>query len=792
MKRPILYTGISLFVTTVICEILRRFAGLSAAAALIAGLSFAIAGLAVIAVAVSVKKPWKFTAPVSVVLISVAVALSNWAFNYGNMNDARLNYAGKTVEITATVTDYVKTSGSAALYYIKPTKGMTTAYKLLYQSRLTPETEVGDTITGTFNLEELYYPERYDADRVILYASLEGEKEYSDSKPGGFSLRAAIAGIRNGIEKTLKLAFGEESDIAESLILGGSRYLDEEEYTSLKNSGLLHITCVSGLHVGIFVAFIAAIFSFFKKKAITVAGVTISVLCLLTVCGFSPSSVRAAILALILIGYRGTGRKADGLNLLAIPMTILLLINPFYAADVSFLLSFASAFSIKLFYEPVKKNVTTRLLLETGKVSGKILSFIIDVFSVSLICSVATLPISLIFFGSASAASVLSGMLCLWAVTPVYVGTLIILALYNIPFLRFIVNPLIFAVKIGIKFITGVASFISGLGFSVIGKGETETEFGIWSALFTVGVYILLAFFPVKQSKKSKKKKNKTGMLFSIFLAFTVLLCAYFIDRLKVSQAAEVEGLMQVCYVNVGQGSASVIFSGDKTAVVDCGGTNDPGGKTADCLLKYGREKADYMILSHLHSDHVNGVTEFLKKIDVDTIYIPYTEGDDEYYEQVLYAAEIYGAKVSVIKEDTEFDFGNGKIKIYTKHLNVNGDQNDNSMITVASCGDMDYMFTGDITAPAEQRFVASYPFVSADVLAVPHHGSAYSSSEIFLAAVRPALSVISVSENNSYGHPHEDTVKRLSVFGTVLTTKDNGNITVTTDGKGYIFESEK
>lgn len=796
MKRPILYTGISLFVTTVICEILRRFAGLTAGFALIAGLCLAITGLAVIAVSVTVKRPWKFRTAVSVVLISAAVAFANWAVNYGRLNDARQNHTGKTEKITATVTDYIKSSGSASLYYIKPKEGDLSGYKLLYQNRHTPETEVGDTITGTFDLEELYYPERYESDKVILYASLDTAEEYLNEKPTGFSFAAFTAKIRNGIEKTLNLAFGEQADVAESLILGGSRYLDEDEYTSLKNSGLLHITCVSGLHVGIFVAFITAIFALFKNKWVTFAGVAVSVSCLLTVCGFSPSSVRAAVLALIIIGYKETGRKADGLNMLAIPLTALLLINPFYATDVSFLLSFASAFSIKLFYEPVKKNVTTRLLLETGKVAGKILSFIIDTFSISLVCSVATLPVSIIFFGSASTSAVLSGMLCLWAVTPVYVGTLLVLMLYNIPFLSFIVNPIIFAVKLGIKFIIGVAEFIAGLGFSYIGSesaGESASEFAIWTAAFSVLVFILFAFFPVKQSKRKKSKgKNKIGLVFEIFLAFAVLLGAYFIQEIKNQQVEEITALMQVCYVDAGQGSASVVFSGDMTAVIDCGGTDNPGGKTANCLLKYGREKADYVILSHLHSDHVNGITEFLKKIEVDTIYIPYTEGDEEYYEQVLYAAEIYGAKISVIKEDTEFELGNGKITVYTKHLFPGGDQNDNSLVTVATCGDMDYMFTGDMTAAAESRFAAAYPNVTADVLAVPHHGSAYSSSENFLASVKPGLSVISVSATNSYGHPHPDTISRLTAYGKVLTTKDNGNITVTTDGQGYVYVTER
>jgi len=112
---------------------------------------------------------------------------------------------------------------------------------------------------------------------------------------------------------------------------------------------------------------------------------------------------------------------------------------------------------------------------------------------------------------------------------------------------------------------------------------------------------------------------------------------------------------------------------------------------------------------------------------------------------------------------------------------------------------EFDMLFTGDVEADGEKLLTdvlkKEYSDVKWDVLKVAHHGSKNSSSNEFLSAVKPEYSLISAGRDNSYGHPHEETIWRLSDLGSkILSTQDNGAIMIVTDGKrmkvkGYVRE---
>ncbi|HOE57906.1 MAG TPA: MBL fold metallo-hydrolase, partial [Bacillota bacterium] len=109
-------------------------------------------------------------------------------------------------------------------------------------------------------------------------------------------------------------------------------------------------------------------------------------------------------------------------------------------------------------------------------------------------------------------------------------------------------------------------------------------------------------------------------------------------------------------------------------------------------------------------------------------------------------------------------------------------DENENSLVGMLEYGDFCALFTGDIGKDTESTLTKGV--LKSDVLKVPHHGSGRSSSEEFLKAVQPKVSIISVGKNN-YGHPSPDTLKRLGASGSlVYRTDENGAVIVTTDGK--------
>jgi competence protein ComEC len=147
---------------------------------------------------------------------------------------------------------------------------------------------------------------------------------------------------------------------------------------------------------------------------------------------------------------------------------------------------------------------------------------------------------------------------------------------------------------------------------------------------------------------------------------------------------------------------------------------------------------------------------------------------------------------VREVDEDLVLEIGIADLTLYSGHLDDGySDQNDNSLISVLELNDFSVMFTGDISSKAEGVFIDIYPLVTADILSVPHHGSKYSSSAKFLQSVSPCLSIISVSADNSYGHPTPEALGRLSKYGEVLTTKDCGTIRIVSDGYDYEIYTE-
>ena len=116
---------------------------------------------------------------------------------------------------------------------------------------------------------------------------------------------------------------------------------------------------------------------------------------------------------------------------------------------------------------------------------------------------------------------------------------------------------------------------------------------------------------------------------------------------------------------------------------------------------------------------------------------------------------------------------------------------NDNSIALILEYRSFRMFFTGDAGVTAERRFLDTGINIRADVLKVGHHGSAYSSSPEFIAAIRPRYAIISVGRHNLFGHPAPSTIETLRRFAAhVWRTDQNAAVTISTDGAGATLVS--
>lgn len=241
------------------------------------------------------------------------------------------------------------------------------------------------------------------------------------------------------------------------------------------------------------------------------------------------------------------------------------------------------------------------------------------------------------------------------------------------------------------------------------------------------------------------------------------------------------QGAGAVTALDVGQGQSILVRSGRFLTLVDCGGDGyDSAGDTAaDYLTDRGVGRLDLLVLTHFHGDHANGVTQLLRRVDVDTLAIPDVEPDSALRQEIVSFAEERGTQVLYVQTDTTLDLGEGRTIRLIAPLG-SGETNEEGLTVLASQGEFDVLITGDMGSDVEELLLRHTQLPDLEVLAAGHHGSQYSTSQALLDQTRPEYALISVGADNRYGHPAQETLERIAAAGAEIYRTDvAGTVTV-------------
>jgi len=282
--------------------------------------------------------------------------------------------------------------------------------------------------------------------------------------------------------------------------------------------------------------------------------------------------------------------------------------------------------------------------------------------------------------------------------------------------------------------------------------------------------YVYLMFGACCLSR-GRRKYVLAGVLAALTLALTVWL----------GGAEYRTGAMGVLTLDVGQGESVLLYSEDSAVLVDCGSSNtyiDAGGVAADQIATMGFTRLDAIVVTHYHADHTNGLYELMARVPADRLYLPRIEDEYGVKERLLELAERYEIAVSYVDEVTSCAVGQASLRLYPPL--GEGDMNEQGLTVLCSAGDYDVLMTGDMAGSTEKKLVQRYPLPDIELLVVGHHGSKYSSTQEFLRAVQPETAVISVGDN-SYGHPADEALLRLSAAGCEIYRTDlQGHVLLT------------
>lgn len=310
-----------------------------------------------------------------------------------------------------------------------------------------------------------------------------------------------------------------------------------------------------------------------------------------------------------------------------------------------------------------------------------------------------------------------------------------------------------------------------------------------------------MAKYTKKYTRKKKRKpltkaeKIRHGILAAVIVAgFMIagIFCSFAYSRTgTILPTAELfDGQPTIRFVDVGQGDCTLVTYKGDSVLIDAGPVSS--GEIAAEYVRMYAPVVDYFVITHPHEDHMGGAAEVLSTVFVKNLILSDITVDQEFFDNAIEAAELYGTNIIWLDDAAEFEIGKIKLEILDTFDFEYKDLNDASLVSRITVGETTLLVTGDAEKDEEYYLIENcLEKLDCDILKVGHHASRSSTTEEFLAAVSPETCVISVGRGNSYGHPTDEVLRRIESYGAEMYRTDReGNVLIRgedPDSKGLL-----
>lgn len=599
----------------------------------------------------------------------------------------------------------------------------TSRAKIRTGDKITAETEVEiqeeGKNPGQFSARNYYFAKGiyYRAFANQIY--VEGHEE----KP----LEDILQKSRNWIKEQIQHQYdGEEADLIQGMLLGDKSRMDEGQKDNFKESGLIHLLAVSGLHISLAGR---SIYRILRRIGVgfvisSAAGFALAMYYgMLT--GGSVSSIRAVIMLGIYFVSQILGRNYDLLSSAAMAGSLILIKNPFYFGDTGFLLSFCAVIIIgcigqktgkkKAVWKKIFTRISFPFQLQMGMLPLMIyVQYETPIFS--FLANAAAVPVASAGFSMALAS--------VW------------------------MPP--FFLHQWIKFLFQIVLKISKMKYGMITIGQVP----LWWVIVGYAVFYLAG-----------KKKIRLSISIRIGMVYMGVLCMAAVPLLR---------RKTIAFLDVGQGDCMMAETAGGMIAVD-GGSSSVKKTGRYRILPYlksrGKQKIKIAVISHMDEDHYAGILELLEMGRIEFLGLPDVPHDAA-YKMVRAAAKKAGTIVFLLAKGKVIKGSDFYLKVLHPPAGSSLEKNAASLVLQGHINGKKILLTGDVEKEGERELLEE-GLKKTDILKAAHHGSKNSTSEEFLSLIRPEYTVISCGKENRYGHPHKEVVERIAKYNSKIYRTD-------------------
>ncbi len=597
---------------------------------------------------------------------------------------------------------------------------------------------------------------------------LEAVREEENGLQIARRLGSGMERLRQWSAKILEECLGQENGaLITAMVVGDKSQIPEETDALYRQNGISHILSISGLHLMLLGMGLVRIL---KKTGLPAGIIVLSASTIMilycTFVGGSVSALRATIMFCAQIAAPLFGRSYDSLSALGLAAILQLILNPYVLWDSGFQLSFLAVLGVS--------GLTPRLKL-LFSTNNKWMEPLL----VSLGVTLTTLPVLLFHNGTYAWHSFILNLLVVPVMAVLLWFALLLLLLCAV------FSPAFFLCQWTGILIGGILHYYELVCRAAEGLPIWETYAGrphpVGIVIYAVGVLFFLF---------GKHRQSGRICILGLLLSVRIL-------------ALQPQAGLEITMLDVGQGDGLVIRSPHgRVYLSDCGSSSvsDVGTyRLIPYLRMKGYGRIEGIFISHLDLDHYSGILELLEEADTErvkikSLFLPVSVKDLSSSEEkaklqeLLSLASEEGIKVVYLKAGDQLSEDEMELTCLHPSQEREYESNNGSLVLSLNYRDFSMLLTGDVESEGEAEVCrqinegkrAGILESSFDILKVAHHGSSGSSTEEFLEAVDPDLSLISCGENNPYGHPHKETLERLSECGSlILSTPEYGAITV-------------